>query len=93
MFLMWLVSYCFWQFLRTFLSIGQTRKISPWKKKVKYLICKILDLIYVLFINYVFADIYEYFIRIIQEQEELSAGMAAIRTLLEVLERSKCKQF
>lgn len=38
-----------------------------------------------------FSEICQYFGEIIKNEKDVSAGMAAIRTLLTILERSKCK--
>lgn len=38
-----------------------------------------------------FSEICQYFNDIIKDEKDVSAGMAAIRTLLKVLEYSKCK--
>lgn len=40
---------------------------------------------------YFFSEICQYFGEIIKNEKDVSAGMAAIRTLLTILERSKCK--
>lgn len=37
------------------------------------------------------SDVEKYFSKLLDEDENLSAGIAAIRTLLEVLQKSKCK--
>lgn len=39
----------------------------------------------------IFSEICQYFNSIIKDEKDVSAGMAAIRTLLKVLEYSKCK--
>lgn len=40
---------------------------------------------------YIFSEICQYFNSIIRNETDVSASIAAIRTLLKVLERSKCK--
>lgn len=48
---------------------------------------------YKILIIFLFVEIKQYFCNILQKEEDVSAGIAAIRTLMQIITQYKCRHF